>query len=69
MTVEDAPWIREAEIFGMDDGPEVRCPVCGALCNEVALDQNDDVVGCNLCIRMKDAVEWMESQDDGRPED
>ena len=42
----DAPWIREAETYGMPpyDDFDVTCPVCGRECEEFYLDEDDDVV-------------------------
>ena len=35
------------------------CPVCGAECDTVYLDMNDDIVGCDRCINMEDAYEYL----------
>ena len=56
--IDDAPWIRDAEINGMDDPPPVKCPVCGAECATIYKDINDDVVGCDICMNWQDADEW-----------
>lgn len=59
MAIADAPWIRNAEMYGVDDGPVIECPICGSEhCEEIVLDENDNVLGCNLCTRTKDAYEW-----------
>ena len=30
MSLPDAPWIRDAELNGLPEDPEVECPVCGS---------------------------------------
>ena len=35
------------------------CPVCGAECDTVYLDMNDEIVGCDRCINMEDAYEYL----------
>ena len=35
------------------------CPVCGAECDTVYLDMNDDIVGCDRCINMEEAYEYL----------
>ena len=35
------------------------CPVCGAVCDTVYLDMNDEIVGCDRCINMEDAYEYL----------
>ena len=57
----DAPWIREAEMYGYppyDEGPEPVCPICGKECETIYLDKDGEEVGCDVCIRTKDAWEW-----------
>ena len=56
----DAPWIREAENLGMPpyDDFDVYCPVCGRECEELYLDEDDEVVGCDRCITSVDAYDW-----------
>lgn len=69
--IKNAPYIRDAELFGMDDDKEFDwvCPVCGALCPEDVYIQEGEVVGCSDCIRCKDGAEWaadnMEEEDHG----
>lgn len=56
----DNPIISRTEREGMPDGgeeEEKRCPVCGRLSDEFALDEDGDVVGCRECIFWKDAYE------------
>ena len=57
----DAPWIREAEMYGMppyDEGPDPVCPICGHECPETIFLQDGDVVGCENCIDAQDANDW-----------
>ena len=59
----DAPWIREAEMYGMppyDDGPDPVCPICGKECEMIYMDQNGTEVGCEHCIRTTDAWIWQD---------
>ncbi len=35
------------------------CPVCGEECDTVYVDLYDDVVGCDRCINMEDAYEYL----------
>lgn len=60
--VPDAPWIREAETFGIPDAEEIEysCPVCGEEQPEdFVFDRNGDIVGCSCCCRFRDAYEYM----------
>ena len=55
----DAPWIRDAEINGMPEAETIYCPVCGAEDPEdYFLDEYDQVIGCDCCIKRKDAYDW-----------
>ena len=56
----DAPWIRDAMINGMDDGPDVTpvCPVCGAEEPDDFYVMDGEVIGCSECVSCKDAYEW-----------
>ena len=59
----DAPWIREAEMYGMppyDDGPDPTCPVCGEECETIYTDKDGDPVGCDQCVTLWEAYEWCE---------
>lgn len=58
--IPDAPWIRDAEINGVPDSDPVICPVCDEECEDIYLDRNGDVCGCEHCMRIRDAWEWME---------
>lgn len=58
--IKDAPYIRDAELFGMDDVVELewRCPVCGADHPDDLYIQDGEVIGCSECVRCKDGEEW-----------
>lgn len=58
----DAPWIRDAEMYGMWDGPAVECPVCGEECEILYKDVNNEIVGCDQCMRTLDAADWYREQ-------
>lgn len=68
MSVPDAPWIREAEMFGYppNDDPPVICPVCGAECETVFFSDVrwKDIVACNKCLREQDAYEWRDEEEE-----
>ena len=65
--IPDAPWIREAEMYGMppyDDEPEPVCPICQRTC-ETLFRQYDgekqimgDVLGCEHCITTYNAWDY-----------
>lgn len=60
--VPDAPWIRDAEMYGMWDGPEIDCPVCGLEALIMYKDANNEIVGCDKCMRTVDATDWYRDQ-------
>ena len=60
--IPDAPWIRDAEMYGVPADDPVKCPICGEECEEIILDMDDTVVGCDRCIVRKDAWDWAEEQ-------
>ena len=35
------------------------CPVCGEECDTVYVDMYDDIVGCDRCMNMEDAYEYL----------
>ena len=35
------------------------CPVCGEECDTVYVDLYDDIVGCDQCMNMEDAYEYL----------
>ena len=36
-----------------------RCPVCGAECDTLYLDACGEIAGCERCIRLEDAYEYL----------
>ena len=36
-----------------------RCPVCGLECDTLYLDKDHEVFGCEQCIEMQDAYEFL----------
>lgn len=69
MQIPDAPWIRHAELYGVDERPTVKCPWCEEECETLYIDQNGDVAGCEHCVDTVDAYDWMnEHREDDREE-
>lgn len=60
--IPDAPWIREAERDGYPADDPVECPECGEECDTVYIDPSGYCIGCNRCLRAKDAWEWIEEK-------
>ena len=60
--IDDAPWIRDAELNGTDDPPPVKCPVCGEECTEIYADMYGNVFACDQCLLTQDADEWAAEQ-------
>lgn len=57
----DAPWIREAEMYGVPEPPPVHCPVCRKECEWIYVDaESDSAVGCDECIKKYPADDWYE---------
>lgn len=57
----DAPWIREAELYGVgNDTEDLYCPVCGYENPESLAIYDGDVIGCDHCIKFVDPWEWVE---------
>lgn len=59
----DDPAIRRAERTGLRPGespdePETECPICGKLCESLYLDIDNDVCGCENCLRKIDAADY-----------
>lgn len=52
-----APYITEAERDGLPEVPAIRCPVCGAECEEYAFDRRGVLVGCDVCITFDEACD------------
>ena len=67
--IPDAPWVREAETFGVgEDMEDIYCPVCGSENPEdFYFDRDGDICGCDACMKRRDAWEWhCEQRGDGR---
>ena len=62
MDLPDAPDIARAERTGLRPGEkycdDVICPICGMECYTIYKDIDNDVCGCENCIRRMDANEW-----------
>ena len=56
----DAPYIREAEMFGMPSPEPVECPICGKECEEIYEDRDGYVFGCEHCVKCHDSYDWRE---------
>lgn len=44
------------------ESPLPVCPVCGEECEEYYFDNDGNICGCDVCITMKNAVEYEEEQ-------
>ena len=51
--IPDAPWIRDAELNGMEDAPEPTCPICYGHPEYAYYDQAGNLLGCDLCVSRK----------------
>lgn len=49
-------------IYGLDDIPGVVCPVCEEECEKIYMDENRKVCGCNNCIRVVKAYDWLQEE-------
>lgn len=36
-----------------------RCPACGKECDTIYLDSDRDVFGCDRCVSLEDAYEYL----------
>ena len=68
--IPDAPWIREAERFGMPPyDPDPVCPICGEDCTTVYMDMTGEVFACNWCLKEQDAWDWQQEENErNRPD-
>lgn len=62
----DAPWIREAELYGMPEPRPCRCPVCGSMDPATFIIEDRHIVGCEMCrdVRIVDAADWAADHED-----
>ncbi|MBP5727105.1 MAG: hypothetical protein J6Y48_08550 [Clostridia bacterium] len=59
--IPDAPYIREAELYGMPGPEEIECPCCGKLCKKIYTEASDwEAIGCENCIKERESWEWIE---------
>lgn len=65
----DAPWIRDAEQNGVDEGPDVTCPCCGSTAEQFVLDENHEILGCDRCTNRMDVWDWWERYGGGAEKD
>ena len=62
MQIPDAPWIREAEMYGPPSPDPVYCPECGEECETIYRDRYGNIFGCDKCIETQDAGDWQEEE-------
>ena len=59
----DAPWIREAEAYGLPETKTIRCPVCGAENPKYFIVSCwGEAAGCSQCSDIVNAYEWTAQQ-------
>ena len=66
--IPDHPDIRKMEMYGTlnpnePDVDDVRCPICDKFCDTIYTDRWGDAVGCEHCVRPRDAYEWMKDKE------
>lgn len=60
--IPDAPWIRNAELYGVDEPDPVICPICGEECGTIYKDRNGDVFGCDNCVEIMEAYDYLQEE-------
>lgn len=40
---------------------EIKCPVCGEVCDTIYRDKWLDAIGCENCVTWMDAWDWAET--------
>ena len=59
--IPDDPIIRCMERTGMPPWEQkdsrYYCPMCGSECETVYIDEDDQIIGCDCCIRAKDVYD------------
>ena len=67
--VPDDPIIAALERDGVPpwftDPPIPICPICNGEAETYYLDKYREIVGCNLCIKQEDAVDYTEKHLEG----
>ena len=61
--IPDNPVVDNLRSTGYSNGQEpvvMKCPKCGDECDFYYVDAGREIVGCENCISMYDAVEWNE---------
>lgn len=53
--LSDHPAIHQAELEGVPEYIGPHCPVCGAVCEQVYCNNDDEVFGCDVCVKTMDA--------------
>ena len=62
--LQDAPDIARAERTGLKPGQlpfdeeEVKCPICGMICQTLYRDYDQDICGCENCLKPIDAEDY-----------
>ena len=47
--------IRAAEREGMAECTGPHCPVCGSACEQVYCNNDGEIFGCDVCVKIMDA--------------
>lgn len=58
--IPDAPWIRDAELYGEEEAPDVYCPMCGEENPEHFYVQDGEIIGCDNCVEKVEPYDWYE---------
>lgn len=58
--LSDHPAIRQAELEGAPEYIGPHCPVCGEACEQAYCNSDDEVLGCDVCVKTKEAWETEE---------
>lgn len=48
--IPDAPWIRDAERYGVPEEERPCCPICGSDESDYFYVVDGEVVGCEACV-------------------
>ncbi len=62
----DNPIIKNMMATGFPDGvePEIaKCPVCGDECDFFYINEDNEVVGCENCLCLYGAKEWLDDEE------
>lgn len=64
--IPDHPVVDNLRSTGYPNGQEpvvMKCPKCGDECDFYYTDINNEIVGCENCIGMYDAIDFVENED------